>query len=69
MGDISAQANAQGVAVVDAGLSAASLASLVDLIGEDVISGKIAKDCSSGCSRMTAAPIHARSSKLTVCVR
>ena len=44
MGDISAQANAQGVAVTDAGLSAASLASLVDLIGEGVISGKIAKD-------------------------
>ena len=44
MGDISAQANAQGLAVADAGLSAASLASLVDLIGEGVISGKIAKD-------------------------
>ena len=44
MGDISAQANAQGVAVKDAGLSAASLAGLVDLIGEGVISGKIAKD-------------------------
>src|ERR1700735_4770125 len=44
MGDISAQANAQGVALADAGLSAASLASLVDLIGEGVISGKIAKD-------------------------
>jgi aspartyl-tRNA(Asn)/glutamyl-tRNA(Gln) amidotransferase subunit B len=44
MGDISAQANAQGVAVADAGLSAASLASLVDLIGAGVISGKIAKD-------------------------
>jgi aspartyl-tRNA(Asn)/glutamyl-tRNA(Gln) amidotransferase subunit B len=44
MGDISAQANAQGVAVADAGLSAVSLASLVDLIGEGVISGKIAKD-------------------------
>src|SRR6202041_2648289 len=44
MGDMSAQANAQGVAVADAGLSAASLASLVDLIGEGVISGKIAKD-------------------------
>jgi aspartyl-tRNA(Asn)/glutamyl-tRNA(Gln) amidotransferase subunit B len=44
MGDISAQANAQGVAVADAGLSPASLASLVDLIGEGVISGKIAKD-------------------------
>jgi aspartyl-tRNA(Asn)/glutamyl-tRNA(Gln) amidotransferase subunit B len=44
MGDLSAQANAQGVAVADAGLSAASLATLVDLIGEGVISGKIAKD-------------------------
>jgi aspartyl-tRNA(Asn)/glutamyl-tRNA(Gln) amidotransferase subunit B len=44
MGDIAAQANAQGVAVADVGLSAASLASLVDLIGEGVISGKIAKD-------------------------
>ena len=44
MGDLSAQANAQGVGVPDAGLSAASLATLVDLIGEGVISGKIAKD-------------------------
>ena len=44
MGDLSAQANAQGVGVADAGLSAASLAILVDLIGEGVISGKIAKD-------------------------
>jgi aspartyl-tRNA(Asn)/glutamyl-tRNA(Gln) amidotransferase subunit B len=44
MGDIAAQANAQGVAVADAGLSAASLAALVDLISEGVISGKIAKD-------------------------
>jgi aspartyl-tRNA(Asn)/glutamyl-tRNA(Gln) amidotransferase subunit B len=44
MGDIAAQANVQGVAVADAGLSSASLASLVDLIGEGVISGKIAKD-------------------------
>jgi aspartyl-tRNA(Asn)/glutamyl-tRNA(Gln) amidotransferase subunit B len=44
MGDIAAQANAQGVAVADAGLSSASLAALVDLIGEGVISGKIAKD-------------------------
>ncbi len=44
MGDLSAQANAQGVGVADAGLSAASLATLVDLIGEGVISGKIAKD-------------------------
>jgi aspartyl-tRNA(Asn)/glutamyl-tRNA(Gln) amidotransferase subunit B len=44
MGDIAAHANARGVAAADAGLSAASLASLVDLIGEGVISGKIAKD-------------------------
>ena len=44
MGDLAAAANAQGVEVPDAGLSAASLASLVDLIGEGVISGKIAKD-------------------------
>ena len=44
MGDISAQANAQGVGVVDAGLSSASVAALVDLISEGVISGKIAKD-------------------------
>ncbi len=44
MGDISAEANAKGVAVKDAGLSAAALASLVDLISEGVISGKIAKD-------------------------
>ena len=44
MGDLSAHANAQGLSVADAGLSAASLASLVDLIGEGVISGKIAKE-------------------------
>ena len=43
MGDLSAHANAQG-ARREAGLSAASLATLVDLIGEGVISGKIAKD-------------------------
>ena len=44
MGDVAAQANARGVSVADAGLSPASLAALVDLIGEGVISGKIAKD-------------------------
>ena len=44
MGDIAAEANAKGVAVVDAGLSPGSLATLVDLISEGVISGKIAKD-------------------------
>ena len=44
MGDLSAHANAKAVPVAQAGLSAASLAALVDLIGEGVISGKIAKD-------------------------
>ncbi len=44
MGDISAAANADGVGVADAGLSVGQLATLVDLIGEGVISGKIAKD-------------------------
>jgi len=44
MGDVAAQANAQGVSPADAGLSPAALASVVDLIGEGVISGKIAKD-------------------------
>ncbi len=44
MGDLSAHANSHGLAVADAGLSAGALASLVDLIGEGVISGKIAKD-------------------------
>jgi aspartyl-tRNA(Asn)/glutamyl-tRNA(Gln) amidotransferase subunit B len=44
MGDLSAHANARAVPVSEAGLSAASLATVVDLIGEGVISGKIAKD-------------------------
>jgi aspartyl-tRNA(Asn)/glutamyl-tRNA(Gln) amidotransferase subunit B len=44
MGDLSASANAQNLAVFEAGLSSAALATLVDLIGEGVISGKIAKD-------------------------
>ena len=44
MGDLSASANAQGVSVAEAGISAGALAALVDLIGEKVISGKIAKD-------------------------
>ena len=44
MGDLAAHANARGVAVEQAGLGASSLATLVDLIGEHVISGKIAKD-------------------------
>jgi aspartyl-tRNA(Asn)/glutamyl-tRNA(Gln) amidotransferase subunit B len=44
MGDLSASANAQNLPVSEAGLSSAGLATLVDLIGEGVISGKIAKD-------------------------
>ena len=44
MGDLSAFANAQNVAVSEAGLDSGALAALVDLIGEGVISGKIAKD-------------------------
>jgi aspartyl-tRNA(Asn)/glutamyl-tRNA(Gln) amidotransferase subunit B len=44
MGDLSAFANANGLPVSVAGVSANQLASLVDLIGEGVISGKIAKD-------------------------
>ena len=44
MGDLSAFANANGLSVLEAGLSPSSLATLVDLIGEGVISGKIAKD-------------------------
>ncbi len=44
MGDLSAHANANGLSVADAGLSAGALATLVDLIGEKVISGKMAKD-------------------------
>ncbi|HEY1943268.1 MAG TPA: Asp-tRNA(Asn)/Glu-tRNA(Gln) amidotransferase subunit GatB [Roseiarcus sp.] len=44
MGDLSAFANAQNLAVSEAGLSSGALATLVDLIGEGVISGKIAKD-------------------------
>jgi aspartyl-tRNA(Asn)/glutamyl-tRNA(Gln) amidotransferase subunit B len=44
MGDLSASANAQNLSVSEAGLSSAGLATLVDLISEGVISGKIAKD-------------------------
>ena len=44
MGDLSAYANAQGLGVVEAGLSPEGLAALVDLIGDGTISGKIAKD-------------------------
>jgi aspartyl-tRNA(Asn)/glutamyl-tRNA(Gln) amidotransferase subunit B len=44
MGDLSASANAQNLPVSEAGLGSATLATLIDLIGEGVISGKIAKD-------------------------
>ncbi|HTR13245.1 MAG TPA: Asp-tRNA(Asn)/Glu-tRNA(Gln) amidotransferase subunit GatB [Roseiarcus sp.] len=44
MGDLSAHANGRGAPVAEAGVSAAQLAALVDLIVEGVISGKIAKD-------------------------
>jgi aspartyl-tRNA(Asn)/glutamyl-tRNA(Gln) amidotransferase subunit B len=44
MGDLSAAANAQNLPVSEAGLGAPALATVVDLIGEGVISGKIAKD-------------------------
>jgi aspartyl-tRNA(Asn)/glutamyl-tRNA(Gln) amidotransferase subunit B len=44
MGDLSAFANAQNLPVSGAGLESGALAALVDLIGEGVISGKIAKD-------------------------
>ena len=44
MGDLSASANAQNLPVSEAGLTSGALACLVDLIGEGVISGKIAKD-------------------------
>jgi aspartyl-tRNA(Asn)/glutamyl-tRNA(Gln) amidotransferase subunit B len=44
MGDLSAYANTRGLSVAQTEISAASIATLVDLIGEGVISGKIAKD-------------------------
>ena len=44
MGDLSAFANANALAVEEAGLEPGALATLVDLIAEGVISGKIAKD-------------------------
>ena len=43
-GDLSAHANAAGVAAYEAGVSPAALAGLVDLIETGTISGKIAKD-------------------------
>ena len=43
-GDVSAYANAQGLAVHETHLRPAQIAGLVDLIGDGTISGKIAKD-------------------------
>jgi len=44
MGDLSAYANAQGVSIAAAGIPSRSIATLVDLIDDGTISGKIAKD-------------------------
>jgi aspartyl-tRNA(Asn)/glutamyl-tRNA(Gln) amidotransferase subunit B len=44
MGDLSAFANTKGLSVVETQIGAGTIATLVDLIGEGVISGKIAKD-------------------------
>jgi aspartyl-tRNA(Asn)/glutamyl-tRNA(Gln) amidotransferase subunit B len=44
MGDLSAYANSRGLSVAQTPIGAGSIAALVDLIGEGVISGKIAKD-------------------------
>ena len=44
MGDLSGHANAKGVGVHEAGVSAAQLGELIDLISDGTISGKIAKD-------------------------
>jgi len=44
MGDLSAQANAKGVAVSEAGVTAERLGALIGLIEDKTISGKIAKD-------------------------
>ncbi|MEM7429055.1 MAG: Asp-tRNA(Asn)/Glu-tRNA(Gln) amidotransferase subunit GatB, partial [Pseudomonadota bacterium] len=44
MGDLAAHANTVGKEIPDAGVSAAQLGSLLDLITDNTISGKIAKD-------------------------
>ncbi|MEM1200582.1 MAG: Asp-tRNA(Asn)/Glu-tRNA(Gln) amidotransferase GatCAB subunit B, partial [Pseudomonadota bacterium] len=44
MGDLAAHANQVGKPVADAGVSADQLGSLIDLIADGTISGKIAKD-------------------------
>jgi len=44
MGDVSAHANAKGVGISDTGVSADQLGGMIDLISNNTISGKIAKD-------------------------
>ncbi len=44
MGDLAAHANTVGKSIADAGVTAAQLGSLIDLISDNTISGKIAKD-------------------------
>jgi aspartyl-tRNA(Asn)/glutamyl-tRNA(Gln) amidotransferase subunit B len=44
MGDLSAFANSLGASVAQTGIAPGTISALVDLIGEGVISGKIAKD-------------------------
>ncbi len=44
MGDLSAHANAKGVAIAEAGVTADQLGGIIDLISNGTISGKIAKD-------------------------
>ncbi|MBZ0218068.1 MAG: hypothetical protein K8F25_16040, partial [Fimbriimonadaceae bacterium] len=44
MGDLSASANAAGVAIDEVGVSAEQMGAIIDLIEDKTISGKIAKD-------------------------
>ena len=44
MGDLAAHANNVGASISDAGISSAQLGGLLDLISDNTISGKIAKD-------------------------
>ena len=44
MGDLAGLANAKGVAIDEAGVSPSQLGQLLDLVGNDTISGKIAKE-------------------------
>ncbi|QPC41597.1 Asp-tRNA(Asn)/Glu-tRNA(Gln) amidotransferase subunit GatB [Kaustia mangrovi] len=44
MGDLAGHANAKGVSIAEAGVSPEQLGTILDLIGDGTISGKIAKD-------------------------